>query len=237
VRIDDWTIPTYGLAVCLVLALLLGGQSSAAHAAALAPFAVLVSAVAGAGRRPGRVLAILGLIATAALVVAFTSSVADWYADGSLVLGVILLIAALLRSGAAIQMRGHRKPLAIIIGSFIGFVMFWSAVGLATTLPAALHPQVGCVDTCWGDALGAFFAGLFLAETILLTLIFVALFVSPMTGLGALIMAVGLNLCFFLAPPTATATYAVGVITWYLGLFILAQPWTRTHPATVIPAP
>lgn len=124
-RIDDWTIPTYSLAVCLVLALLLGGQSSAAHAAALAPFAVLVAALAGAGRRPGRVLALLGLIALALIVAAFATSTADWYADCGLVLGVFLFIAALLRSGAAALMRRH-KTLAIVLGSMVGLVMVWS---------------------------------------------------------------------------------------------------------------
>jgi hypothetical protein len=81
-------------------------------------------------------------------------------------------------------------------------------------------PSVGCVDTCWASGLGVSFAGLILAETILMVLTFVALLVSPVTGLGALVMAVGLNICFFLAPPAATAGYAIGVATWYLGLFI-----------------
>ena len=71
----------------------------------------------------------------------------------------------------------------------------------------------------------------------LLVLTFVALFVRAMTGLGALIMAGGLNMCFFLAPPAATATYAIAVATWYLGLFILVQPWTRTQAAIAVPAP
>jgi len=235
VRIVNWIVPAYGLAVCLVLAVLLSGHSGAAHASALAPFAVLLSAVV-ARRRPGRTLALLGLIATAAVVIAFTSSAGDWYADGALALGVILLTAALLRAGASKELR-RRRPLGIVLGSLAALVMLLSAAALVASLPEALHPPVGCVDTCWGAGLGVFFAALILAETILLVLTFVALFVSPMTGLGALIMAVGLNMCFFLAPPAATATYAIAVATWYLGLFILLQPWTRTQAAIVVPAP
>lgn len=228
-RIVNWIVPAYALAVCLVLALLLSGHSGAAHASAVAPFAVLLCAVVAHGRS-GRALAILGLIATAAVVIAFTSSAADWYADGALAFGVFLLTAALLRAGASEELR-RRRPLGLVLGSLAALVMLLSATGLIASLPEALHPAVGRVE------LGAFFAGLILAETILVVLTFVALFVSPMTGLGALIMAVGLNMCFFLAPPTATATYAIAVATWYLGLFILVQPWTRTQAAIVVPAP
>jgi hypothetical protein len=172
----------------------------------------------------------------AAVVIAFTSSTGDWYADGALAAGIVLLTAALLRSGAWATLR-RRKTLAIVSGSLFGLILIWSAVGLAVSLHEALNPPVGCVDTCWGAALGVVFAGLIFAETMLLVLTFVALLVSPMTGLGALATAVGLNICFFLAPPAATANYAIGVTTWYLGLFILAQPWASTQPATTVPAP
>ena len=228
-RIVNWIIPAYALAVCLVLAVLMSGHFGAAHASAVAPFALLLRAVLARGRS-GRVLAILGLIATAGVVIAFTSSAGDWYADAALALGVLLLTAALSRAGASEELR-RRRPLGIVLGSMAALVMLLSAVALVASLPEALHPPVGRVE------LGAFFAALILAETILLVLTFVALFVSPMTGLGALIMAIGLNMCFFLAPPTATATYAIAVATWYLGLFILVQPWTRTQAAVVVPAP
>ena len=119
-RIVNWTIPAYGLAVCLVLAVLLTGHSGAAHALALAPFAVLLSAVVAAGSRPGRALAILGMIAMAAVIVtAFTSSPIDWNAVGALPLGVFLLVAALLRAGASKELR-RRRPLGIVLGSLAG---------------------------------------------------------------------------------------------------------------------
>ncbi|HET7017207.1 MAG TPA: hypothetical protein VFI65_25005 [Streptosporangiaceae bacterium] len=113
---------------------LLSGHSGAAHVSALAPIAVLLAAVAGAGRQPGRVLA---LIVTAAVVLAFTSSAGDWYGDGALVLGVTLLTAALLRSGASRELR-RRMPLDIVFWSVAGVLMLLWGAGLAVSLPGAL---------------------------------------------------------------------------------------------------
>lgn len=128
------------------------------------------------GKSPlfSRTLAILGLIAMTAVVIAFTSSSGDWYADGALVIGVVLLIAALLRSGASAELR-RRRTLAIACGSLAGH----RRSGHGRRPQHLLLPRA----------------------------------------------------------PAATAGYASGVAMWYLGLFILAQPWARIQSAAAVPAP
>ena len=98
-----------------------------------------LAAVVAGRYRPGRVFVVVGLIGSAVMVVAFASSAADLVADAGLLVGSLMLTAAVLRAGGSTAMRRHRGVL-IIFAPICALVFVWVAIGLAGELPQALHP-------------------------------------------------------------------------------------------------
>jgi hypothetical protein len=236
VRSPGWLLSGYALAVCVVAALLLAGHTEAARAWALVPFAVLLAAVVAGRYRPGRVCVVTGLIATAVMVLAFASPAADLAAEAGLVVGSLMLTAAVLRARGATAMRPHRWVL-ITLAPIGALVFAWAAVGLAVELPQALHPPPHCVDTCFGPGIGVLLASIILAELLLLAMTVVALVTSRVIGPGAVILIVSENALFFMAPPSAAATYSIAIAAWYAGLVLFAWPWIgRGESGIALPA-
>ena len=220
----SWLLPGYALSVCGVVALLSTGHTEAARAWALVPFAVLLAAVVAGRYRPGRVFVVTGLIGTAVMVVAFASAAADLAADAGLVVGSLMLTAAVLRASGSTAVRRHRWVLIILAP--VGALVFASAaIGLAVELPQALHPPPHCVDTCFGPGIGVLLASIILAELLLLAMTVVALVTSPIIGPGALVLTLSENALFFMAPPSAAVTYSIAIAAWYAGLLLFTWPW------------
>ncbi len=235
-RRANWMPPAYLLAVMAVLAIFWAGHPAMARGAAIIPFLLLLTGITTGPRPRGWVCAAAGLACTALALGSFESRAGDTAGEAAIAVGTVALTAAMLRSGGWRAARRHRW----LLGGFIavaGFFAVQAAVYLAILMPALLNPPQGCVDTCWGPALGAVLSAILLGEVLLASLVAAALARHPLAGAGALVMAAGANALFFLAPPAPTPGYSAGIIAWFAGLFALLLPWLRLAPEVMTGLP
>jgi hypothetical protein len=215
-------VPAYVLAICAVVFPLLADHLDVARWCALLPFAVLMLAIAH--DRDGWIAAVGGLLVTCLAVLALASKPGDWIAAVAIPAGSLLLTVALLRSGGWQAIRRHRWITATV-AVVPALLLCGALIAVVVALPQAFRPQ--CVDSCFGPAVVVFLSLVLIGEVLAFALAAAAAARSRVTGLGALVLAIGENLLLFLAPPANTASYAAAIVTWYLGLFAVTLPWTR----------
>lgn len=233
-RVTSWVIPAYLAAAVAILIALFAGNLEAAQVIAALPFAIILIAMLVAPRKdPWPALAGAGVFVSGLTAASFGSSAGDWAGTFGMVAGTTLLIFAVLASGGWQAIRRNRAGCVIFVIA-AGFLAGYAIIGIAVTLPGALHPVAGCVDTCWGDGIGLLLAFMMLGEVLLGTLFVAALAKSRRTGLGAAFMAAGQNILFFSYPPQWSLAYAIGVPVWLAGLLILTAPWTRALPRQLL---
>jgi hypothetical protein len=216
---------SYLLAAGAAVAALLAGNQQVARASVVVAFAALMSAMWLGPDGPGRMLAVWALAATTLTAGSSAPRPADLVAETALGTGAVLWTAAMLRSGGWARLRRNKWIVALyaVVAAVPAMAAF---IGLGTELPQALAPMpAGCVDTCWGPAVGAILAAIVLAEILLLTMAAAAFARGLATGLGAFMVVIALNALFFLAPPSPSVGYAASLAAWFAGLPILAWPW------------
>jgi hypothetical protein len=228
----------YLLTLCLAgfaLSRALPGSRAGVNASllpAVVPVGMLAVMITLWGRSRGWIFAVAGLLLSMLVAESLIRPVTGLTGTLDVVLAIVMLMIALLRSGGWQAVRRHPRLAAAVAGCAGLLVVVTLA---AAAIYVATYYQPHCVDTCVGPLIVVILAvGIVVAVIVLLTL-GAAFAKSWVTGLGALSM--------FLAQiairadtshwPTFNLRWAFLVAVWYAALFAVVSPWTwPAQPAT-----